>query len=119
MADSGVQGGSGASIVDGQNPSIATTVTPSAESPDGKTSSLQTLNENLDVQTGFVRPQAADSGGRLMLSDTDKLTLMLIEARIHSYYLWSIASGVTVGAADDPDSLRADYDVTGLQNQLS
>ena len=113
----GVQAGPGVSIVDADDPDIGATVTAPEQSPGGDTSAVATLQESLDTQTGRVRPQAADSGGRITLSDTDKLTLILAEMRLQTFYLAEIAGGRAVG--DELDDLRAAFADPDLLNTLS
>ena len=107
----GVQAGPD-QIADGQNPTLLETVVPGVAG-----NAALNYNQGLDQQTGAIRPQAADPSGRTVLSDTDKLTLLLIEARIQTYFLSCIAAGIV--ATDDPDALRLDADQTGLLTALS
>lgn len=110
MSIQGVQGGPD-QIADGVDPSILGTVIKGQSG-----NSVQSLQE-LFSATGLVVPQQADAAGRMVLSDTDKLTAILVEMRIQTYYLSCLAAGVI--ANDDPDVLRADTDVSGLVNALS
>ena len=117
MGTFGVQSGPGVLVVDEDDPDVSAAVTPPSQSQDGKSSAVATYQESLDVQTGFVRPQAADSGGRMVLSDTDKWTLMLAEMRLQTFYLAEIAAGRVVG--DELDDLRASFAAPDLLNTLS
>ncbi len=113
----GVQAGPGVTVVDPANPDNAADVTPPAQSQDGKTSGLVTVAGGFDQQTGVYRPQAENAGGRLVLSDTDKWTLILVEMRLQSLLLAEIAAGRTV--ADDLDVLRSSLADPDLVNTLS
>lgn len=111
MGIQGVQAGPD-QIADGNDPSILATVVK------GATGNLvESFQEGIDTQTGAIRPVAVDPGGKQVLSDTDKLTLMLVEMRIQTQYLAAIAGGLVM--TDEPDTLRADADVSGLLTTLS
>lgn len=111
MGIQGVQAGPD-QIADGSDPSVLATVVK------GVTGNLvESFQEGLDTQTGVIRPVAVDPSGKQVWSDTDKLTAILVEMRIHTMYLAAIAGGYTM--TDDPDALRADADASGLLTTLS
>ncbi len=102
----------GDQIVDGIDSSIKETVTPGTAG-----NAAQNYNQAFDQQTGRVEPQASFAGGRMVLSDTDKWTLILAEMRLQTFLLMEIAAGRLVG--DELDALRADTADPALLNTLS
>ena len=95
-------------IADGEDPSLLAKV----DSNKRLHVNAQTVN-----QDGVNRSILVDSTGRTVISDSDKLTAILIEMRIQTQLLAALVAGQI--ANDDPDDLRRDADVTGLAQTLS
>lgn len=108
----GVQAGPD-QIADGKDPSVLVSVVPAADGSNAQ----ETFGFGIDSQTGAKRASVVDAAGRAVISDTDKLTLILLEMRLQTFYLAEIAAGRIV--ADDPEVLRSDFDATGLLTSLS
>lgn len=95
-------------IADGEDPSLLATVDDQGN--------LHVTPQTVD-QNGSVRSIAIDAAGRIITSDSDKLTAILIELRVLNQNLAALVAGQV--ATDDLDVLRLDAAASGLANTLS
>ena|SRR3990167_122323 len=75
------------------------------------------VKAGVDSQSRTAKAIVVDPAGRLIISDSDKLTAMLIELRTLNQLVAMMAAGRIV--TDDPEDFRLDADLSGLGNALS